>query len=80
MALTISKLIRTGIVGVVHEVANRVLAGVVWASVAASGATERRAGLRRCVSNKISIALAATLEGIVKTGPVANLVCKGLRR
>jgi hypothetical protein len=62
---TFSELIHAGVVGVVHEVADRINARVFWATVPIGLATERRAGFFRCVQDVITWFRAATLESMI---------------
>lgn len=48
------------------------------ASVTTDGASGSSAGLRRSVGDGVARARAATLEGVVETDPVANLMSQGL--
>lgn len=52
--------------------------GLVGAAVTADGAAAAGAGLGGSVINQVALAVAATLEGVVQTEPVADLVHGGL--
>ncbi|TLD26567.1 hypothetical protein PspLS_05208 [Pyricularia sp. CBS 133598] len=68
------------VVRVVHVVVDGVKTGLVGAAVTADGAAAAGAGLGGSVVNQVTLAVAATLEGVVQTEPVADLVHSGLAK
>ena len=65
------------IVGVIHEVVDRVHASA-RAGVAAGRALVRCGGFGRGVGDRVTRARAATLEGVVEANPVPSFVRQGL--
>jgi len=70
-------LVHASVVGVVHEVMDRVDTPTTT-SVAASWAAESGRSFRRCVADEVPGASASTLERVEQTNPVASFVCEGL--
>ncbi len=71
------ELLVAGVDGVVHVVVDGVKARNARARVTASGASRRRAVLSRSVVNLVTGAVAAALEGVEETHPVADFVGGG---
>src|SRR5262249_32181997 len=69
--------VHAGVVGVVHEVGDRIHAGL-RAGVAALRAAEGGAALAGGVVDAVALAAAAALEGVVEAEPVADLVGRGV--
>src|SRR5688572_17935978 len=81
LVLTSTEMVHTGVVGVVHEVLDRVeprSGRTLGAGVTARRAAERRRLLRRRVRDEIVALLTAALERVVEAHPVADLVGAGV--
>jgi len=76
--LTGSKLGQADIGRVVHEVMDGVITRFSGASISASWTTTGRATLSRSIIDSVALSVATTLEGMVKTNPMANFVGHGL--
>jgi hypothetical protein len=73
------EVVHAGIVRVIHEVLYRVPA-TASARVTSEGAAVRGGFLGRGVNRKVAAALAASLEGVVESQPVPNLVREQLQQ
>src|SRR5205085_7251842 len=71
--LSCRELVHAEVVGVVHEVLDRIVAGVARAGIL-DRAAERGALLGRRVIDVIALAVTAALERVVQADPVADLV------
>src|SRR5688572_25388597 len=76
--LTSREVVHARVVRVVHEVPDRVDAGLVAARIATDRATERRRLLRGRVADEVAVAVTATLERVIEAHPVAGLVGAGV--
>ena len=64
----------TRVVGVIHEVFDRVETGFVSASIAPGGATESGGAFGGRIADGVAFAVTTTLEGVKKAQPVADFM------